>query len=316
MTAPALVTLDHPAGAHAQVLTGFGFNCFDWSVRRQDRVVQLLWQHPDFASGGQRPSGSGIPLLFPFPGRIPGGVFEWAGQTYSLPATDGRGNAIHGFVHNRPWRVLAQSATSVTGEFHAAKDAPEVLDLWPADFRIRTQVTLDSRSLELRCTMDNPGDRPLPCGFGAHPYYRIPLGGDRPAACLVKLPVRSRWELVDLLPTGRRIPVENALQLQAGASFEGLQFDDAFSDLVFAGDWTTASVSDASSGVTLEMHYDRSFRECVVYTPPHREAICIEPLTCVPGAITLQPHGIDAGLRVLAPGESFAARMRLEVNAG
>jgi aldose 1-epimerase len=48
------------------------------------------------------------------------------------------------------------------------------------------------------------------------------------------------------------------------------------------------------------------FRECVVYTPPHREAICIEPLTCAAGAAALAQRGIDAGWRVLPPAEKFA----------
>ncbi|MEZ6109737.1 MAG: hypothetical protein R3C99_01600 [Pirellulaceae bacterium] len=32
----------------------------------------------------QRPSGSGIPLLFPFPGRWPGTSFTWQDKTYPL----------------------------------------------------------------------------------------------------------------------------------------------------------------------------------------------------------------------------------------
>lgn len=313
MTSPALVSLEHPAGARARVLAGFGFNCFDWTIEHASRPVQVLWQHEDFASGQQRPSGSGIPLLFPFPGRIAGGRFSWNGRQYSLPATDGRGNAIHGFVHQRPWRVIEQTATEVTGEFHAGRDAPELLEQWPGDFRIRVRVTLEARSLRLVVVCDNPGSRPLPCGFGAHPYFRLPLGGDRAANCQVSLPVRSRWELIDLLPTGKRLPIDQAETLQAGRPFSELTLDDVFTDLVFEEDWTTAQIHDPMSGLQLQARYDRSFRECVVYTPPHREAICIEPLTSVPGAILLHEQGIESGLRVLSPGESFTSRLQLTV---
>jgi aldose 1-epimerase len=312
MTAPQNIELRHESGATASVLAGFGFNCYDWSVPVRGQPVQALWQHPDFAQGNQRPSGSGIPLLFPFPGRIAGGVYSWDGKNYELPANDGRGNAIHGFVHNRPWRVLDQNETSVTGEFHAAIDAPEVLELWPADFRIKVRISLGASDLALDVHVDNPSDRPLPCGFGAHPYYRVPLGSEAASEVLVALPVRSRWELVELLPTGRRLSVDDE-PLRHGTPFGPLQFDDAFTDLIFDGEWTTATLNDPGSSVRLCASYDRAFRECVVYTPPHREAICIEPLTCVPGAITLQAKGLDAGLRVLEPGESLAARMRLKL---
>ncbi|MFO0904948.1 MAG: aldose 1-epimerase [Pirellulales bacterium] len=316
MKPPACVSLTHPSGAVARVCTGFGFNCFDWRISGPRGDVQLLWQHPEFADGTQRPSGSGIPLLFPFPGRIPQATYTWQGKVYQLPARDGRGNAIHGFVHDRPWRVLEQTPTTLRGEFQASLDGPDIRTLWPADFRITARYTLEAHSLSLEIAVYNPDQTPLPCGFGAHPYFRVPVGGRDADACVVALPVRSRWELVDLLPTGRRTAVENADALQAGRPFGELQFDDVFTDLVFRNGTTTAAVHDPASGLTVTAEYDQAIRECVVYTPPHREAICIEPLTCVPGAVTLSSQTADTGLRLLAPGASFSTRMRFCATSG
>jgi aldose 1-epimerase len=315
LSTPQLITLRHPGGAEARILAGFGFNCFSWVAPVRGTPIEALWQHPEFAGGQQRPSGSGIPLLFPFPGRIAGGRFEWDGRAYSLPANDNRGNAIHGFVYDRPWRVLEQTDTVAVGEFHATRDAPAIGELWPADFRIRARIELAATTLRLDFTCDNPDSRPLPCGFGTHPYYRVPLGGAHGDACEVRLPVRSQWELLELLPTGKRLPVANGEALRSGRPYGELRFDDAFTDLEFAGEWMSASITDRESGVRLTAQASTGFRECVVYTPPHREAICVEPLTCVPGAILLQPRGIDAGLRLLAPGESFSVSMRLELDA-
>lgn len=315
MSTPEVITLRHASGAEARIVAGFGFNCFSWSVPVSGRRIEALWQHPEFAGGQQRPSGSGIPLLFPFPGRIASGRFEWAGRAYKLPENDNRGNAIHGFVHERPWRVIEQSETRVIGEFQASRDAPEIAELWPADFRIRARVELAAATLRLDFTCDNPDSKPLPCGFGTHPYYRVPLGGARGDDCVVRLPVRSRWELMELLPTGQRLEVADGAALRAGRPYGDLRFDDAFTDLEFDGGWMTASITDPDSGTRLTTRASTGFRECVVYTPPHREAICIEPLTCVPGAILLQPQGVDAGLRVLAPGESFSVAMELAIEA-
>lgn len=309
------VTLQHPdSPARAVVLAGFGFNCFEWQAPGPDgALVDMLWAHPNFTSGAERPSGSGIPILFPFPGRIPAATYAWEGRTYQLPARDGRGNAIHGFVHDRPWRVTSASATRVTGQFHASVDAPELLDLWPADFRIETTISLLPRALHIEWTVTNPADRPLPCGLGAHPYFRVPLGGDSPDECLVAIPVRRRWELVELLPTGRTLALPDAEAIQRGRRFGDLQLDDVYTDLAFDGEWATASIFDPRRGRRLVARYDRSFRECVAFTPPHREAICIEPLTCVPGAMTLAARGLATGLRLLAPSESFRAKIELEL---
>src|SRR5688572_2188385 len=101
--------IDPSTGAMAQIAVGFGFNCFQFQVQSKDRPLEILWSDPGFASGSARPSSSGIPLLFPFPGRIPQGVLKWEGKEYRLPTGDGRGNAIHGFVLDRPWRTVQQN---------------------------------------------------------------------------------------------------------------------------------------------------------------------------------------------------------------
>jgi len=117
-------------------------------------------------------------------------------------------------------------------------------------------------------------------------------------------------------PSGDCRAIEDAAALQAGLSFAEMQFDDVFAGLNFDDDnLCRARVSDPESGITLQLEFDKAFRECVVYTPPHREAICIEPYTCVPNAADLQARGIDSGLRILAPGESFEARVTMRILA-
>lgn len=307
-----IVTITGDDGAQARVQTAYGFNCFSYHAMTTKGPREALWSAPGFESDKSRATGSGIPLLFPFPGRIPGVVFRWKGKEYPQTAGDGRGNAIHGFVHERPWRVVAQSESSVTGEFHASQDDPSLAERWPADFRIRVAYSLSEGALVMEAAIDNPsplGGSSLPCGFGVHPYFRLPLSALSPAEeCLVLLPVSSKWELVEMLPTGRNLPLD-AATFAAGLRFGDMKFDDVFAGLAFEGDLCTARIVDRQAARSLSIAFDRAFRECVVYNPPHREAICIEPYTCVPGAFALAESGLDAGLRLLAPGESFTAKM-------
>jgi aldose 1-epimerase len=44
---------------------------------------------------------------------------------------------------------------------------------------------------------------------------------------------------------------------------------------------------------------DPAFRELVLFTPPHRQAIAIEPYTCSADAANLAARGIDSGWRIL-----------------
>ncbi len=70
-------------------------------------------------------------------------------------------------------------------------------------------------------------------------------------------------------------------------------------------------ILDPDNGRRLLLTFDDQFRECVVFNPPHREAVCIEPYTCVPDAFTLDERGIATGLRTMAPGESTQMQFSL-----
>lgn len=315
---PQICCLEDPdSGASARVLTNFGFNCFAYQVVRGGRPIDVLWAEPGFESGTRRASGSGIPILFPFPGRIAGTSLSWNGRTYPLEAGDGRGNAIHGFVLDRPWRVTHSSQSRVEGQFQASRDDPSLLNRWPADFRITATYELAAGAMVARYVVENPGPEPLPCGLGAHPYFRVPIGQTAgPAAqaageCLVKLPVSARWELEGMLPTGRLLPLDNPAECQHGLRFRDLHLDDVFTGLAFSGGTCRAAIVDPGSGLSMHLEFDRVFRECVVYNPPHRESICIEPYTCVPGSFGSTPGGLDTGLRILEPGASFTGTVKI-----
>jgi len=202
----------------------------------------------------------------------------------------------------------------VVGQFHAWRDDPSLKARWPADFRITANYALAGNLLRAKYTIENPCDLSLPCGFGTHPYFHVPLGGGKADDCVVRLPVSARWELKDMLPTGRRLELADAAALQAGRPYGELKLDDAFTGLQVSDGWSSASIHDPTSGRTMTQRFDSTFRECVVYTPPHREAICIEPLTCVPNCFALSSQGIDAGLKIIPPGGSITARVEIGVS--
>jgi aldose 1-epimerase len=72
-------------------------------------------------------------------------------------------------------------------------------------------------------------------------------------------------------------------------------------------------MEDSANGRRLVMTFDSAFATAVVYNPPHRQAISIEPYTCVPDPFSLAHRGIDSGLQVLAPGETFSAAITIAV---
>jgi aldose 1-epimerase len=296
-----IVVLEDGRGGRVEVWPGQGFNAFRW---RAPSGAELLFATDTFFQG-DRPSRSGIPVLFPFPNRIRAGRYIWEGKSYQLPLNDPAAkNAIHGFAYTAAWRVIDAGADGtsawVTGEFQISRDAPSALTLWPADARLRLTHRLRASALALEATVDNPGTTTLPFGLGYHPYFTIaPFGGE---AAIVSAPAPAYWELVENLPTGAVQPVSGGRDLRTGKPMSELKLDDVLTRL--QGD-LVGSMHHVSGKPALEVRAATDYRDLVAFTPPHRQAVCLEPYTCTTDAINLQAQGIDAGLRVLRAGESW-----------
>jgi aldose 1-epimerase len=306
--------LDDETGATARILVGLGLNCFSFRPVVAGQAVEVLWSEPDFALGRARAAGSGIPLMFPFPGRLRGKSLAYAGKVYRLKSGEVAGNAIHGYVLDRPWRVVLQERSKLIAEFQGSVDDPERFEFWPADYRLTATYAVRGNTLALEMVIENPTARDtLPFGFGTHPYFRVPLGGAT-EHCTVRVPAREYWELMDMLPSGRKLPCDAARDLSGGKPLEEMRLDDVLTGLGSEHGRVAAQIVDSASARKMTLAFDDSFGQCVVYNPPHREAICIEPVTTVPNAYELRQAGIATGLRELAPGESFRANVEISVH--
>ena len=310
----AVWLLQGPEDLIAEVCPALGFNCFRWHVRGRE----LLFCDPHFFEDG-RPTRSGIPVLFPFPNRIRAGRFTWAGKTYQLPLNDStKQNAIHGFACRRAWRVLDQGGDAnsawLIGEFQASVDAPESRPFWPADHRLRLTCRLFADRLQLEAVVENPDQVPLPFGLCYHPYLRLPepVGGGEPDAAVLA-PARACWPLEASLPTGKPVAIDAALDLNTPRPYHDLHLDQVLTGLDLTPDPVSGGLCWRARVEDVSLYAAPAFRELVVFTPPHRRAMCFEPYTCTTDAINLQQQGIDAGLLVLPPGGRWAATVDLVV---
>ena len=305
---------DPHTGAEAQVLAELGFNCLSFRAPVDGQLVEVLDAEPDFASKGGRPSGNGIPILFPFPNRIRGGRFCWQNQDYQIASLDGDGNAIHGFVLDRPWRVTESGTNFVVGEFQLSVDAPDRLSHWPADFILQLRYEVAGATLGCQVSIANPDDKPLPWGFGTHAYFRMPLSQESGMNdCLVQAPAAKTWELIDCLPTGTIKPVGEGLDLREGRRLGDRPLDDVLTGVTPQNGHIETLAMDEKAGLQIAQRTDAIFRELVVYTPPHGRSVCLEPYTCVTDAVNLQQAGHDSGWLVLPPGERVQTWINIEL---
>jgi aldose 1-epimerase len=70
---------------------------------------------------------------------------------------------------------------------------------------------------------------------------------------------------------------------------------------------------EAPGEVEMRLLCSPAFREMVMFTPAHREAICLEPYTCTTDAVNLQQRGIDAGWLTLEPGGQWSAVVAMAI---
>jgi aldose 1-epimerase len=316
---PTIYVLEDGGGGRAEVWPALGFNCYRWQISRGGQALELLYQAPDLFNNG-RPTRSGIPVLFPFPNRIREGRFTCEGRAYQLPQDDpAKKNAIHGFACRHPWRVVGHGADAasawVTGVFRCSQDAPASRAMWPADHEIQLTLRLGAGSLRLEAEVHNPDRIGLPFGLGYHPYFRMPFAPEGSAEdCLLTVPARSFWKLEESLPTGERLPVDAACDLNQPRRFGELSVDTVLTDLPAATEeMPQRAVVHGAPGAELRLHCGPEFRDLVIFTPPHRQAFCVEPYSCTTDAIHLQARGIEAGWRVLPPGQRWRAVVELRI---
>jgi aldose 1-epimerase len=299
-------TLNSDDGSNVEVWPALGCNTVRWQVRAGRKSRDLVYA-PPAEELFERPTRGGVPVLFPFPNRIRGGEFTCQDRRYRLPKNDSaQANAIHGFAPRLPWHVLEHGADQVgawvRAEFMSVGATDERTN-WPAQYRMVLMIRLMGTSLRHEAEVINPGQQPLPFGLGYHPYFVATPD------CLIQTPARSRWVLQDSLPTGDREALPPSLDLREPRPVEGLTLDDVFTDFPDVvpdrdGLVDRGRVEYPGAGV-LRVRTSPAFRELVLFTPPHRQAVCLEPYTCPTDAVNLTAAGQKVGWQVLRPGEKW-----------
>jgi aldose 1-epimerase len=313
--------IDANETVRAQIWPQWGFNCLRWQVPI-DGPSDILHMAPDWESNPV-PTRSGHPILFPFPGRLRDGAFTFDGERFVLPFNDSTNpHAIHGFTPRNRWRVTDSSAAShhasVTGEFNLRQDLPEALPLWPANFNLAVTYTLFRNRLRVDARVENLGPGSLPFGLGYHPYFRLPGTVDADIVKhVLRVNVEELWESVDLLPTCARLTIPPGIDFREPRPIATTELDHIFSVARTdaspgASIYPLAELSHPDSPGRLRILADSNFRNLVLFTPPHRQAVAIEPYTCSADAANLAARGIDSGWRVIPPNSTWGAAVEYQ----
>ncbi len=312
-----LITLEAQS-ERAVIVPAAGCQCLSYCVGTLDVIAGPA--NPD--AWRAHPHRGGVPILFPWPGRIAGASFTFQGTQHRLPVNDPRGHSIHGFACERAFRVTRRGPYFVTAILDSS-DYPDLESIWPWPFALEIDYEVGN-GLRLKARITNTGSSVMPFGFGAHPYFHAPLNpkGSRDAM-LVQLDADALWALdTRFIPTGVAEPLSAKFDLRAPRPLGGDTYDDAFrmapvvqQDVGLDGSARRARLIDPSLKIAVEVRADAAFGDFVVYAPPNNPVVALEPYTCAPDAFNLAARGIAAGMRELAPGQTFEAGFEIRLNA-
>jgi galactose mutarotase-like enzyme len=268
---------------------------------------ELLGQRGGLSKYAQTGSSMGIPLLHPWANRLSGLGYEAAGQVVELDAAsaplrlDENGLPIHGVLTASPgWEVSGRGADDDSAWLHAHLDFggdERYLAAFPFPHVLELQVRLAGSELTVATTLTPTGEVRVPVAFGWHPYFSVP-GAPR-QEWEIALPVRSHAALDERgIPTG---------ESERAGDLDGPLGDRSFDDL-FPKLGPEPRFAVEGGDRRIEVSFLEGYPVAQVYAPADQEFICFEPMTAPTNALVS-----GDGLRLVEPGESFAAAFAIKM---
>jgi len=203
------------------------------------------------------------PVLFPIVGKAPDDTLLIDGKACPM--------AQHGFARRREFTLDAASAAACRYRLEASDETRAV---YPFDFRLSVEHSLDGPALTVAATVENRGETPMPFGLGFHPAFLWPLpGGEgRPHAVILDNgaePLRQPLEKGLLSRDRDPSPFEKGRLLLAHDLFvhDALVFPEG------AGDGLTYA---AEGGPALRFRFE-NLPNLALWTKPGAPFLCVEP---------------------------------------
>lgn len=115
---------------------------------------EYLWE------GDPKYWGKHSPILFPFIGFSKDNEYIYDGKIYSM--------IKHGFARDMDFSLLEKSGNTLK---YLLKDTDETLSIYPFKFSLIVEYVLIDRTLEVRYSVINEGDKKMFFSIGGHPAF-------------------------------------------------------------------------------------------------------------------------------------------------
>ncbi len=244
-------------------------------------------------------------VLYPFPNRLKEGRYQWHGKTYQFPINNpDTGNALHGFGWDRPMEVVDITLEEGSCAVTCVREESGGERAYPFAFRFSITFQLwAGGKFEVTLGFENRSDVAVPVGMGWHPYFALSAVVD---AMELRFPPCEAVEIDQyMIPTGRLLPEARFAQ---ATRIGDTVLDNCFRLAPEPG-WAEVTLHGEKGILRYAQETGTGkFNFLQVFTPPHRQSVAIEPMTC-----NIDAFNNGQGLIALDPGASARARARVSL---
>ena len=233
-------------------------------------------------------------ILFPFANRIADGSYVFDNKTYQLDINQKEeNNALHGLVYNKTFEIIDQKTTSEKVEVLLRYQEFSHSEGFPFTYIIDLTYILTKDSLALNVTVKNTDTKTFPFTIGWHPYF---ISQDLSKSAVH---FKSHQKCVfDERNITQRI---DEIAIDGPFLIEDKSLDDCFTldsnEIIFETPQYSFSLKSSEKDSFLQL-----------YTPPHPNAIAIEPTTGISDSFN---NGV--GLKTLKPNNIYHINWTLKI---
>ena len=239
-------------------------------------------------------------LLYPFPNRMKDGKYNWNSQSYQFPINDtSTDNALHGLGMNQSMNIKRVRTEKDSGSLCCQYIDQGTHEYYPFPFTLCAIFTISEAGFEVDLQVTNNGNEAIPFGFGWHPYFSLSEKIENTRLTLPEVEMIGIDQR--MIPTGKRYTYD---EFANGKQIQSTVLDNCFA-FQPAGDGLFRLRLEGEKG-TLDYWQEageNQYKYLQLFTPPMRESIAIEPMTC-----NVDGFNNGEGLLEVTPNETMNAR--------
>ena len=272
-------------------------------VHKHGAWIDVLRPTPESDYGNSSNCSSFI--MLPWCNRIKDGVLRFDGQEYQLRTTKDDGTARHGDVRGRAWTIDQSDAIHLRMSIRS-EDFPDMN--WPFKFSATAAYELDDDLFAWTLSLKNEDTRPMPAGFGHHPYF-VRSTTNEP---ILQITCEKQFNLDMYMAVGSPVPLKSALDFRQSRSLSDVEFND-----LLTARWNkmAALINYPQNDLSIGMYADYLFEHILLYSPFGKPFFAVEPMTNASDGFNLYVNKISgSGVFVLEPGEEKSGKVSLQIS--